>query len=108
MNHKNNLQKISLCIPRIDAKTPKKYIQRIFHNLNIGTIEEIHEILIHNDSLHKRIIMSIHLKMDNPIAQKICNAFTNNANIKIVHEFPWYWICVKYINKENTATSQVV
>jgi len=48
------------------------------------------------------------LKMDNPIAQKICNAFTNNANIKIVHEFPWYWICVKYINKENTATSQVV
>jgi hypothetical protein len=108
MNHKNNLQKISLCIPRIDAKTPKKYIQRIFHNLNIGTIEEMHEILIHNDSLHKRIIMSINLKMDNPMAKKIYDSFANNTNIKIVHDFPWYWICVKYICKENTTTLQVI
>ena len=46
MNHKNNLQKISLCIPRIDTKTPKKYIQNVFHTLNIGIIEEMHEILI--------------------------------------------------------------
>lgn len=109
MNHKNNLQKISLCIPRIDTKTPKKYIQNVFHSLNIGAIEDMHEILIHNDYLHKRIIMSIQLKMDNPIAQKIYDSFTNNTNIKIVHEFPWYWICVKYIGKENSTTAlQVV
>jgi hypothetical protein len=24
---------------------------------------------------------------------------SNNNNVKIVYDFPWYWICSKYVNR---------
>ena len=37
----NNIQKISLCIPKMDVNINKKYILQTFHKLNVGYIDYI-------------------------------------------------------------------
>jgi hypothetical protein len=97
-----NIQKISLCIPKMDINTNKKNILHTFHKLNIGYIDYIREIPIHNDTLHKRIILNINLNMDNELAVYVYDNIINDKTIKIVHDEPWYWICTKFINKHQS------
>jgi hypothetical protein len=94
----NNIQKISLCIPKIDINTNKKTILQTFHKLNIGYIDYIREIIIQNDNNNKRIILNINLNMENELAKCIYETIMGDNTIKIVYNDPWYWICTKFIN----------
>lgn len=94
-----------LCIPRLHINTTKEYIKNIIEKMNIGIIESLHEIPIHNSPQFKRIIIKVHWKLDTPQSQCIYNRLLENKSIKIVHDLPWYWICVKY-TKQGTCTKQ--
>jgi hypothetical protein len=97
----NNIQKISLCIPKMDVNTNKKNILQTFGKLNIGYVDYIREIPIHNDSNNKRIILNINLNMENELAKYIYETIMCDKTIKIVYNDPWYWICTKFINNVN-------
>ena len=101
----NNIQKISLCIPKMDVNINKKYILQTFHKLNVGYIDYIREIPIHNDSNNKRIILNINLNMENELAKYIYETIMGDKTIKIVYNEPWYWICTKFINNVNKIQS---
>jgi hypothetical protein len=96
MNENLNQQKISLCIPRMETTIHKKHIIEAFHKINIGNIEQIREFPIRNDNIYKRVVICIKLK-NNDTAKQIYDTISNNKTIKIVYDFPWYWICAKYI-----------
>lgn len=81
----------TLCIPRIESTIKKDYIFNIFQKLKIGYIERITEIPLRNDTKHKRIIIIIHLNINNPTSLNIHKRIENNENIKIVYDMPWYW-----------------
>ena len=96
-NNKKNLLTIkkpkmtnSICIPRIETTTTKEYIHAIIVNLNIGIIQKIREIPIHNDPNHKRIIIDINWFNSN-ISQTIRKQLIEQGSIKLVHDMPWYW-----------------
>ncbi len=86
-----------LCIPRIECTITKEYIQKIINRLNIGKIESFQEIPHNNDSMYKRIIIKIKWNMQTSQSQTIHNRLMENKSIKIVHDMPWYWLCVKYV-----------
>ena len=96
----NNIQKISLCIPKMDVNTKKKYIIHTFNRLNIGYIDYVHEIPIYNDLKNKRIIININLNMENELSKFIYDTIINDKTIKIVYDEPWYWVCTKFISKK--------
>jgi hypothetical protein len=82
----------------MDINTNKKTILQTFHKLNIGYIDYIREIIIHNDNNNKRIILNINLNMENELAKYIYETIVGDNTIKIVYNDPWYWICTKFIN----------
>jgi len=93
-----NENKITICIPKISIQIQKKYVLNTFVKLGIGIIERIQEMPIKSDQNHKRIVIHLHLNMNNENAKYICDFLCNNKTIKIVHDMPWYWICTKYSN----------
>ncbi len=80
----------SLCIPRMESIVTKDFIFKTFQKLNIGYIERIIEIPLHNDIKYKRIILIIFLN-NNPLNIMIRNQMSNNETVKLVYDMPWYW-----------------
>jgi len=61
--------------------------------LKVGFIENIMEIPINNDELHKRVIIKI--KWNNTeLSNYICSRFNAGQNVKVMYSEPSYWICV--------------
>ena len=81
----------TICIPKIDATIAKEYIFEVFCKLNIGRIEKITEVPIHNDSNYKRIFIKMKWNTVNIQSVFIMERFKNGKNVKIVHNAPWYW-----------------
>jgi hypothetical protein len=98
MCENRNQQKISLCIPRMETNIHKKNIIETFGKLNIGNIEQIQELPMRNDNTYKLVIISLNLN-NSENSKQIYDALSNNNNVKIVYDFPWYWICSKYVNR---------
>jgi len=93
-----NQQKISLCIPRMETNIHRKNIIEIFSKLNVGNIEQIQELPTRNDNAYKFVVVTINLN-NSENSKQIYDAFSKNNSVKIVYDFPWYWICSKYINR---------
>jgi hypothetical protein len=101
----------SLCIPRIDSSTTQEYILQALSKINMGQIIRIIELPIKRDPGNKRIIIKLKrnteelmnvsdTKSPNYIFERLCAG----ENIKIVHQFPWYWKMVfTHPQKPNTA-----
>jgi hypothetical protein len=88
----------------MECSVTKDYILRIFKKLNLGKIDSIQEIPLHNGSHYKRIIVKVKWDLQNDRAQDIYDRLSCDKSIKIVHSMPWYWLCVKYI--KHTAKLQ--
>ena len=92
----NNDNPIIICIPRMETSYDKNHIWKIFTTMNIGKVESIHEIPLQNNPNYKRIVVKITWDLQNPLANRIHSILQNNKTVKLVHNTPWYWICVKY------------
>jgi hypothetical protein len=91
-----NTTLVTICIPRIDISLSKDYILNTFSKMNIGKVQNINEHLVRNDNLHKRVILNITLNLNNQCGKYIYDRLTNEQNVKIVYDMPWYWICYRF------------
>ena len=94
-----------LCIPRMENIITKDYILRTFNKLKIGSIEQISEIPLRNDTRYKRIIIKVNWS-DSDNANFIQNRLDNNETVKVVYEFPWFWKVVSKGNHGSPALTQ--
>jgi hypothetical protein len=87
-----------MCIPRIDTTIPSQYIQSCFENKNIGHIERIIELPHKNNPTQKRIILHVTLQETSENAKIIKERFSQKQDVKLVHNFPWFWKIVEANN----------
>ena len=80
-----------LCIPRIDVRTPNKYIFQSLCKLNWGKISILNEIPLRNDPTQKRILIKVKWNSDTETTMK--TKLDNGDIIKLVHDInsPWFW-----------------
>lgn len=86
----NNNEITSICIPRMESSISREYIYTTFHQLNIGHIDKLTEILLRNDPTYKRILLKIRLN-NSKTAFDIKEFLEKSGSVKIVYNMPWYW-----------------
>lgn len=82
----------TICIPRVDNAIPKQKIFETICSLRIGFIERIIETPLKHDETGKRVIIKFKTWVDNETSKRITQRFQDNKDIKIVYDFPWYWV----------------
>jgi len=102
---KTDLKNISLCIPRISSNITKHDIEDVIKPLELGEIRNI-EILTKKKALTKNhesnknqikedqnSCVFIHFKRwySTPNAIKAHDLLTNNKDIKVFYNEPWFW-----------------
>ena len=85
--------KPSLCIPRILGNVDEQYIRNIFDKVSLGKIHHIDIINCKNEKneIFKRAFIHFDKWYMNEDAQAIRNRLISGMDIKIVHEYPWFW-----------------
>lgn len=104
----------SICIPRMEECIPKFEIFEIFRRLDIGFIECITELPFYpknykspedplsvassssssSSTVYKRVIIKMRWKDRAPNADFILERFREGKSVKVVYDFPQYWICL--------------
>lgn len=90
---------IAICIPRVPESISRDWIFRVFCKLDVGFIENISEIRLgtgrddHEVILYKRILLQIRWNQSSN-AKYFLSRFAENKSVKVVHDLPWYWICL--------------
>ncbi len=105
----------SICIPRMEECIPKFEIFEIFRRLDIGFIECITELPFYPKNykspedpqsvvasssssslspVYKRVIIKMRWKDRAPNADFILERFREGKSVKVVYDFPQYWICL--------------
>jgi hypothetical protein len=82
----------AICIPRVDNTIPKQKIFETICSLRIGFVERIIETPLKHDDTGKRVIIKFKTWVDNETSKRITQRFQENKDIKIVYNFPWYWV----------------
>ena len=100
MEPQSQLKNISLCIPRISGNITKKNIEDVIKSLNIGEIKNI-ELLSKKPSQSEvssskgeiNSCVFIHFKRwySTENAIKAHELLTNNKDIKVFYNEPWFW-----------------
>jgi hypothetical protein len=94
MIKKNNSDKISLCIPRLDKEIHVSYVSDIFKNkLKIGLIDRV-EFYYNKDNTSKKAFLYFREWYNNPQSEKFLEKIKNEESMKIMYEFPNFWKCV--------------
>jgi hypothetical protein len=82
----------AICIPRVDNTIPKQKIFETICSLRIGFVDRIIETPLKHDDTGKRVIIKFKTWVDNETSKRITQRFQENKDIKIVYNFPWYWV----------------
>ena len=72
----------SICIPRVEKRTTRYNIKKIFEKVNFGVISSI--------EINKNSVFIYFLKWNN---EEIRNKLIDGEEIKIVYDFPFFWKC---------------
>jgi len=83
----------------VSSTVSQEYIIQTIEKMHIGSVESMQKIPLHNNIAYNRLIIYIKWDIRSPQAQWIYNTLSDNKSIKIVHNMPWYWICVKYVKQ---------
>jgi len=78
----------SLCIPRVFKKITKEYIEKVFTNLNIGTIEKID--IIHGNENYNLVFIHLFWNQTNT-ANNARDRLLSTKDIKVYYDEPWFW-----------------
>ena len=90
------LKNISLCIPRVSCNTTKHDIEDVIKPLELGEIRNI-EILTKkkepNNKKDQKSCVFIHFKKwySTKNAIKAHSLLTNDKDIKVFYDEPWFW-----------------
>ena len=84
----------SICIPKVDKHINKKFIYKVFDNLQFGNIKNI-DIVYYNNSRninYSRVFIHFHKwNTDIPIIKSYYDKLINGENLSIVYNEPWFW-----------------
>jgi hypothetical protein len=85
---------ITICIPRVETAISNEYIKKKMET-HVGNIQRIIEIPHKNNPQYKRVIMNIFLKPNTKKTNYIQERFSQQQDIKIIHQSPWFWKIVE-------------
>ena len=85
----------TLCIPRMSTKIGQAEIKKILYAAKLGKVVEYKEILLRGDREFKRVLFTVEWNVKHPNIDLYRARIANNESIKLVYDFPWYWIIVK-------------
>jgi|TARA_B110000114_G_scaffold22240_1_gene21210 hypothetical protein len=83
-----------LCIPRVSRFITSGRIQEVIKHTKIGNIYAYKEIPLKNEKDFKRVLFSIEWNQEHAQIENIKYRIENKESLKIVYDFPWYWIVV--------------
>jgi hypothetical protein len=95
-----NMQQVSssyskiLCIPRMSKKISKDTIVQVFERFQLGTIVKYRESTSKNSMEYKRVMLQIQWSTTNPKIEYYKALLDENKSLKLVYDFPWFWIMV--------------
>jgi hypothetical protein len=98
-NTMHNSTDLTIYIPRVSATIPRQKIFEIFSNLKVGFIDKIIEYPLKNDATTKRVLVKFKTWVNNKNSQIIMARFSEDRDIKIVYDDPWFWTAYKWINQ---------
>jgi hypothetical protein len=90
----------SLCIPRVPRNLTYKNFSQLIQKSQIGTVHQYREIPLKQDPSTKRILFKIKWNTDSSKTQKYIDMLANDKTIKLVYDFPWYWLI--FISREQS------
>lgn len=88
------MQKLSICIPRIENEINKYILFHSFRKLFIGRIDKI-DIITNKKTQNRRAFIHYNTIYNSESATKIVKTLENGEYINVVHDFPNYWRCYK-------------
>lgn len=93
----------TLCIPRICKTVTKNDIYNVLKQYNFGKIKKVH--IIENKNKNCNIAhIYYNYWYNNEYVNNVKDKLTNNLNIKIFYDKPWFWVV--YLHKEREYTSK--
>lgn len=95
----------TLCIPRICKNVTKNDIHTVLTQYNFGKIKKIN--IIENKNKNCNIAhIYYNYWYNNEYVNGVKDKLTNNLNIKIFYDKPWFWVV--YLHKEREHTNKHV
>jgi len=85
----------TLCIPRMSVKISQVEVRNVIQASGIGKVIEYKEISLRGDREFKRILFTVEWNESHPHVELYRTRIAKNESIKLVYDFPWYWIIVK-------------
>ena len=88
------MNKLTICIPRVENNVNKKLIYDVLNDYDFGSIKKIDLI---NIGKYKRVFIHYKYWNTNPISMKVKDVLMEKKDIKLIYNSPWYWKCSLYI-----------
>ena len=92
-NSQQSFSKI-LCIPRMSKKISKDTILQVFEKFQLGTVVKYRESTSKNSMEYKRVMLQLKWSTTNPHIEYYKSLLDQNKSLKLVYDFPWFWIMV--------------
>ena len=89
-----------LCIPRVSKQISETQIRNTFDELKIGKIFRIE--IRHGLGKHNMVLIHYRYWFDNGNASIVRERLSNDMDIKVVYDDPWYWKVSKF-RQNNTV-----
>jgi hypothetical protein len=91
----------TLCIPRICKNVTKNDIYSVLNQYNFGKIKKIQ--IIENKNKNSNIVhIYYNYWYNNEYVNNVKDKLTNNLNIKIFYDKPWFWVVYLHKERENS------
>jgi hypothetical protein len=88
----DNLQNISLCIPRVSDSITRRFIIQKIVDLNIGCVERVDMVKKKSEKGEMYFCVFIHLLWnDSEKAKMIINRLNEGKEIKVIYDEFWFW-----------------
>lgn len=84
-----------MCIPRMDTNITSDFIKCVVNRYRLGKITKLIEIPHKENKYYKRVIIHIMLDETSHTTEVINSRFSNNQDIKLIYDEPWYWKIVE-------------
>ena len=93
---------IVLCIPRANSSVTEQQVRKTFNDLNLGKLDKIHvrDALSSKGEQIKRIFIHYNEWNESENAQIAKERLSNDKDIKVIYDGPWYWKVVSYKGPE--------
>ena len=94
---------VCICIPRLDRFSTKRTIRGVLDKYNFGSINRV-DIVGSDD--RRRAFIHFHKWNDElEHVKKVLDRLNSDNKVNIIHNFPWYWRCVKSRERKSTFIS---